>query len=161
MQIVWFSRINLDGSKNFNMYDRDRARLEHMGDYGTALQEGAYPTAALACLTSFQGIADESAFPYLSSARFAQFGFSTSNPPTHAEAEQAGMIPHRGSTPEEIVYADGRAVAARRDLIVTDSLFASPRTTPASCANQREEYAYRNRVDNTAQKPSSRLTGQL
>ena len=152
MQLIWFSRINLDGSQNFNMYDRGRARLEHMGDYGIALQEGAYPTAALACLTRFQGIADESMFPYLSSARFAQFGFATSNLPTHAEAEQAGMIPHRVSTPEEIVYADGRTVHTRKDLILSDVLFAAPRTTPASFANQREDYAYRNRVDNTALK---------
>ena len=91
-------------------------------------------------------------FPYLNSARFAQFGFSASNPPTHDEAEQAGMIPHRISTPEEIVYADGRAVQTRTDLILTDALFAAPRTTPSSFANQREEYAYRNRVDNTALK---------
>lgn len=37
MQIIWFSRINLNKSRSFNMYDRGRARLEHMGDYGTAL----------------------------------------------------------------------------------------------------------------------------
>ena len=91
-------------------------------------------------------------FPYLNSARFAQFGFSTSNPSTHAEAEQAGMILHRISTPEEIIYADGRTVETRKDLILTDSLFAAPRTTPSSFANQRQDYAYRNRVDNTSLK---------
>ncbi|MBQ9434484.1 MAG: hypothetical protein IJU26_09745 [Synergistaceae bacterium] len=54
MQIIWFSRINLDGSKNFNIYDRNRARLEHMGDYGTALQAGAYPQPRLRVSRAFR-----------------------------------------------------------------------------------------------------------
>ena len=39
MFLVWFSRINFDKSRVFNMYTRGKARLEHMGDYGTALAE--------------------------------------------------------------------------------------------------------------------------
>ena len=152
MYLVWFSRINQDKSRSFSMYDKGRARLIHMGDYGIALQDGAYPTAALACMARLDGPADESEFPYLSSARFAEFGFTTSNPPTHEEAEQAGLIPLRTSTPELVDFADGRLINTRQDLILTDALFAAPRTTPSSFANQREDYAYNNRVDNTALK---------
>lgn len=152
MHLVWFSRINQDKSASFEMYNRGRARLIHMGDYGTALQDGAYPTAALAYLARLNGPVNESDFPYLNSARFASFGFSTSSPPTHDEAEKTGLIPLRTSTPELLNFADGRLVHTRQDLILTDALFSSPRTSPSSFSNQREEYAYANRVDNTTLK---------
>ena len=93
MCLIWYSRINRNETYSFSMYNRGKARLIHMGDYGTALQEGSYPTSAIAVLTRLSGPDDEGDFPYLSSGRFAEYGFSISDPPTHKEAEQAGLIP--------------------------------------------------------------------
>ena len=152
MFLVWFSRINQDKSHSFSMYDKGKARLIYMGDYGTALSEGAYPSAAIARLASFEGPADESDFPYLSRQAFYDAGYSVSNPPTHSEAERAGLIPSRTSTPARLNFA-GRTVIPRRNLMLTDALYAAGRTAPSSYANLREDYAHENSINKDALKP--------
>ena len=151
MFLVWFSRINFDKSRVFNMYNRGKARLVHMGDYGTALTEGSYPAAALARIASLEGPADESDFPYLSRRAFANVGYSVSNPPTHREAEDVGLIPFDYSTPQELYYAKD-TVTPRHDLMMTDALYAASRIAPSSFANQREEYARQNSVNRNVLK---------
>ena len=151
MFMVWFSRINQDKSRSFSMFNRNRENLIHMGDYGTALQEGAYPNIALAALARLDGPVSESDFPYLSSEIFADHGYSTSNPPTHSEAENAGMIPLRTSLPSSLVFS-GRTVTPRSELRMTDAYFAAASAAPAAFANQRRDYAELNKVSNDALK---------
>ena len=151
MFLVWFSRINLDKSHVFSMYNRGKARLIHMGDYGTALTEGAYPAAAIARVASLEGPADEKDFPYLGRSAFLNAGYSVSNPPTHEEAERAGLIPFMESTPQKLRFT-GKTVTPRHDLMMTDALYAASRTAPSSFANQREDYAQNNRVNNNVLK---------
>ncbi len=95
--------MNIDKSWNFSMYDRDRTRLKHMGDYGKVLEEGAYPNIAIASLARLEGPVDEATFPYLSGQFMAAKGFVPNNPPTHEEAESVGLIPFRTSTHEEVI----------------------------------------------------------
>ena len=151
MHMVWFSRINQDMSRSFSMYDRGNTKLINMGDYGTALQEGAYPSVALAYLARLDGPVLESDFPYMDSAYFSKFGYSTSNPPTHSEAENAGMIPLRASTPDELVFTNN-TTRPTMSLRMTDALYAASAIVPAAYANQRKDYAEINRIDNDALK---------
>ena len=151
MMLVWFARINQDKSRSFSMFNRNKERLIHMGDYGTALQEGAYPNIALATLARLEGFSDETDFPYLSSTVFSNAGYSTSNPPTHSQAETAGMIPLRTSTPSLLSYS-GRTVTPRSDLRMTDAYFAAANAAPAGYANQRRDYAELNKVSTSALK---------
>ena len=151
MHMVWFSRMNQDMSRNFSMYDRGIERLVHMGDYGTALQEGGYPSVALAYLARLDGPVYESDFPYADSAYFSKFGFSTSNPPTQSEAEQAGMIPLTSSTPDNLVFANTTTKPSMQ-LRMTDALFAASSVVPAAFANQRRDDAEINRIYNDALK---------
>ena len=122
-----------------------------MGSYGCALEEGAYPTAAIACLARLAGPVDESDMPYLSRELFASKGFNANNPPTHFEAMNAGLIPLLGSTQDNIHFNEN-SVVPRNDLMLSEALFATGRTAPSSFSNLREDYAYRNRVNNTALK---------
>ena len=151
MHMVWFSRINQDRSRSFSMYDRGNTTLIHMGDYGTALQEGAYPSVALAYLARLDGPVLESDFPYLDSAYFSKFGYSTGNPPTHSEAESAGMIPLRSSTNDELVFTNN-TTRPTMSLRMTDALYAASAIVPAAYANQRKDYAEINRINNDALK---------
>ena len=133
------------------MYNRGKARLVHMGDYGTTLAEGSYPAAALARIASLEGPADEADFPYLSRRAFTNVGYSVSNPPTHRESEDVGLIPFDYSTPQELYYAKD-TVTPRHDLMMTDALYAASRIAPSSFANQREEYARQNSVNRNVLK---------
>ena len=63
----------------------------------------------------------------------------------------AGLIPLDGSTQDNI-YFNENSVIPRNDLMLSEALFAAGRTAPSSFANLREDYAYRNRVNNTALK---------
>ena len=151
MHMVWFSRINQDRSRSFSMYDRGNTTLLHMGDYGTALQEGAYPSIALAYLARLDGPVIEGDFPYPDSAYFSKFGYSTGNPPTHSEAESAGMIPLRSSTTDNLVFSN-TTTRPSMSLRMTDALFAASFIVPAAYANQRKDYADMNRINNDALK---------
>ena len=151
MMLVWFSRINQDKSRSFSMYTRNRAQLIRMGDYGTALNEGAFPNVALASLARLDNIADEQDFPYLDSTSFIYAGYSTGNPPTHSEAENAGLIPLRSSAPSRLVFS-GRTATPRSDLRMTGAYFAAANAVPAAFANQRRDYAEQNKVSNDALK---------
>ena len=145
MFLVWFSRLNQDKSWNFSMYDRNKAKLKHMGDYGMALEEGAYPNIAIASLARLEGPVNEETFPYLSREYFARKGFNASNPPTHEEAESAGLIPFRTSTHDEIKYSD-KTNEARKDFFLADAIFSATIITPSSFANQNALYALVNSV---------------
>lgn len=151
MSLVWFSRINADKARSFSMFTRSKQKLEHMGDYGTALDEGAYPNVALALLARLEGAVDEEDFPYLNSARFADCGFTITNPPSHAEAETAGLIPLRSSTPSQLNYT-GKTVKPRNVLRMTDAYFGAIEAVPAGFANQRRDYAERGMVNSSALK---------
>ncbi|MBQ7544044.1 MAG: hypothetical protein IJT02_03785 [Synergistaceae bacterium] len=151
MNLLWFARINQDKSRSFSMFIRNKAQLVHMGDYGTALQEGAYPTIALATLARLEGFSDEADFPYIYNSTLTAQGYSTNNPPTHSEAENVGLIPLRSSTPSSLVYT-GRTVTPRSDLRMTDAFFAAANAAPAGFANQRRDYAELNKVSNDALK---------
>lgn len=151
MHMVWFSRINQDWSRCFSMYDRGNEKLIHMGEYGTALQEGAYPSVALAYLARLDGPVNESDFPYLDSAYFSKFGYTTSNPPTQSEAENAGMIPLSSSSTDRLVFSN-TTTRPTMSLRMTEALFAASSIVPAAFANQRRDYAERNKISNDALK---------
>ena len=152
MHMTWFTRIDLqDKSRAFGMYDKGRQKIIRMGDYGKALQEGGYPLIAVSYLARLDGPVNESDFPYLDSNNFTTHGLSITNPPSHENAEAAGLIPRRSSSPYSMTYSD-RTVTPAKSLMLTEAIFASAQAMPGNFANQKIMYGLYNLVIDSSLK---------